>query len=181
MTILEVLTATTVLTVALAGLAQLFGVSTRANVSAKSTTYASLLAQQKMEQLRSLTWGFDPLGLPMTDTTTNITEVPESPVGGRGLSPSPAGALGQNTAGYCDLIDKNGVSLGDCSTPNTAASYVRRWSVDPLPTNPDNTIVLQVLVARNRSRGTADQATPSVKRLPDEARIVSVKTRKASS
>ena len=178
--ILEVLVATSVLTVALTGLAQLFGMSTRANASAKSTTYASLLAQQKMEQLRGLTWGFDPLGLPQTDTTTNVAVVPESPVGGTGLSPSPAGALGQNTEGYCDFVDKNGVSLGGCSPPNPSAYYARRWAVEPLPTNPNNTIILQVLVTRNRSRGTADQTTTSVTRLPDEARIISVKTRKAS-
>ena len=178
--ILEVLVATTVLTVALVALAQLFTISTRANASAKNTTYASVLAGQKMEQLRGLTWGFDPLGLPQTDTTTNVAVVPESPVGGKGLSPSPTGALGQNTEGYCDFIDKNGVSLGGCSTPNPSAYYLRRWAVEPLPTNPNNTIVLQVLVTRNRSRGTADQTVTAVTRLPDEARIVSVKTRKAS-
>lgn len=178
--ILEVLVATTVMTVALSALAQLFTISTRANTSAKHTTYASVLAGQKMEQLRSLTWGFDTLGLPLSDTTTNITVVPESPTGGKGLSPSPAGALGQNTDGYCDFIDKNGIALGPCSTPDPAAYYVRRWAVEPLPTNPNNTIVLQVLVAQNRSRGTADQTLTTVKRLPDEARIISVKTRKAS-
>lgn len=178
--ILEVLVATTVLTVALAALAQLFGISTRANASAKNTTYASVLAGQKMEQLRGLTWGFDPLGLPLTDSTTNIAVVPESPTGGHGLSPSPAGSLGRNSEGYCDFIDKSGNWLGGCKTPLLDAYYVRRWAVEPLPTNPNNTIVLQVLVTRNRSRGTADQTITTVKRLPDEARIVSVKTRKAS-
>jgi type II secretory pathway pseudopilin PulG len=178
--ILEVLVATTVMTVALAALAQLFAISTRANASAKNTTYASVLAGQKMEQLRGLTWGFDTLGLPLTDSTTNITVVPESPTGGKGLSPSPPGALGQNTEGYCDYIDKNGNTLGGCTVPLADAYYVRRWAVEPLPTNPNNTIVLQVLVARNRSRGAADQTVTTVTRLPDEARIISVKTRKAS-
>ena len=178
--LLEVLVATTVMTVALSSLAQLFVISTRSNASSKSTTYASVLAGQKMEQLRGLTWGFDTLGLPLTDTTTNITVVPETPTGGKGLSPSPPGALGQNTAGYCDFVDKHGNTLGPCSTANAAAYYVRRWAVEPLPTNPNNTIVLQVMVARNRSRGAADQTVSTVKRLPDEARIISVKTRKAS-
>jgi hypothetical protein len=52
--------------------------------------------------------------------------------------------------------------------------------VEPLPINPDNTLVLQVLVTRARSRGLAESAIGVVTRLPDEARIVTVKTRKAS-
>jgi hypothetical protein len=37
--------------------------------------------------------------------------------------------------------------------------------------------VLQVLVFRNKDRGTADLG--AVKRLPEEARMITVKTRKA--
>jgi len=177
--LVEVLLATTLLTVAIVSLAQLFAVSTRANTNAKLTTFTTVLAQQKMEQLRSLTWGFDSQGLPLTDTSTNITAAVEAPTGGRGLTPSPVGALGENTDGYCDFLDRNGQSLGGGTTPPANAIYVRRWSVEPLPTNPNNTLVLQVLVARNRSRNAADQAV-GVDRLPDEARIISVKTRKAT-
>jgi type II secretory pathway pseudopilin PulG len=177
--LVEVLLATTLLTVALVALAQLFAVSTRANTNAKLTTFTTVLAQQKMEQLRSLTWGFDTLGLPLTDTSTDIAAAVETPTGGRGLTPSPQGSLGENTTGYCDFLDANGQSLGGGTTPPANAIYVRRWSVEPLPTNPNNTLVLQVLVARNRGRNAADQ-TVSVDRLPDEARIISVKTRKAT-
>ena len=177
--LLEVLVATTILTVALSALAQLFAISTRANSGAKVTTYAAILAQQKKEQLRGLTLGFDYLGLPLTDTTTDITVIPELPAGGKGLSPSPGNTLGANTAGYCDFLDRSGNSLGGGTTPPDGTVYIRRWSVEPLPTNPNNTLVLQVLVTRSRDRGTADTAT-GVKRLPDEARLISVKTRKAS-
>jgi prepilin-type N-terminal cleavage/methylation domain-containing protein len=177
--LLEVLIATSVMTVAIAGLAQLFAVSTRANSSAKNTTYASVLAQQKMEQLRGLTWGFDILGLPMSDTVTNITVVPETTVGGKGLSPSPANSLGTNTDGYCDFLDRNGKWLAGGSTPPADAVYARRWSIEPLPTNPNNTLVLQVLVTRAGRRNDVDTSS-SAARMPDEARLVSVKTRKAS-
>jgi len=177
--LVEVLLATTLLTVAIASLAQLFAISTRANTNARLTTFTTVLAQQKMEQLRSLTWGFDSQGLPLTDTSTNITAAVEAPTGGKGLTPSPVGALGENTDGYCDFLDGNGQSLGGGTTPPANAIYVRRWTVEPLPTNPNNTLVLQVLVARNRSRNAADQAV-GVNRLPDEARIISVKTRKAT-
>jgi type II secretory pathway pseudopilin PulG len=177
--LVEVLLATTLLTVAIASLAQLFAISTRANTNARLTTFTTVLAQQKMEQLRSLTWGFDSQGLPLTDTSTNITAAVEAPTGGKGLTASPVGALGENTDGYCDFLDGNGQSLGGGTTPPANAIYVRRWTVEPLPTNPNNTLVLQVLVARNRSRNAADQAV-GVNRLPDEARIISVKTRKAT-
>jgi type II secretory pathway pseudopilin PulG len=177
--LLEVLFATTMLIVGVAGLAQLFALSTRTNTGARATTFAAVLAQQKMEQLRSLTWGFDTAGLPLSDNSTDITAATESPTGGRGLAPSPAGTLGNNSDGYCDFLDGTGKSLGGGTNPPAGTVFIRRWSVEPLPTNPNNTLVLQVLVTRNRNRGTADSAT-GVTRLPDEARIISVKTRKAS-
>ena len=177
--LLEVLTATTILTVALTALAQLFAISTRANASAKATGYAAVLAEQKMEQLRSLTFGFDPQGLPITDTTTNVTVYPEELTGGKGLTPSPSRSLAINSEGYCDFVDRSGNTLNAVgTTPPNGTVYIRRWSIDPLPTNPNNTLVIQVLVTRERTRGLADQ-TNSTERLKDEARIVSVKTRKA--
>ena len=177
--LLEVLVATTLLTVSLTALAQLFAIATRANSSARATTYATVLAQQKMEQLRSLTWGFDRLGLPLTDTSTDIAVEPERETGGNGLSPSPANTLGQNIEGYVDYLDRFGRALGGGPTPPEGTVYIRRWSVEPLRTNPDNTIVLQVLVTPRRTRGSAETA-PGVRRMPDEARVITVKTRKAS-
>jgi prepilin-type N-terminal cleavage/methylation domain-containing protein len=177
--LLEVLVATTLLTVSLTALAQLFALAARTNSSARATTDATILAQQKMEQLRSLTWGSDGLGLPLTDTSTDIAVDPERETGGNGLSPSPANTLGQDIEGYVDYLDKFGRALGGGSTPPDGTIYVRRWSVEPLPTNPGNTIVLQVLVVRRRIRSSADTATGG-RRLPDEARVITVKTRKAS-
>jgi len=175
--LLEVLTATTVLTVGLAALAQLFVISTRANFGAKSTTMASILAQQKMEQLRGLTWGFDALGLPVSDFSTDTTVIPEAPTGGKGLSASPADALKTNQDGYCDFLDGYGYSLGGGATSLPGTVYIRRWSIEPIPANPNNTLVLQVLVTQLRDRG-ADSST-NTRRLPNEARIATVKTRKA--
>ena len=179
--LIEVIVATSLLILAVASLAQLFVISVRANASARATTYASVLAQQKMEQLRGLTWGFDPLGLPLTDTTTDVSVTPERATAGRGLSPSPSGAgtLGVNTDGYCDFLDGSGRWLAGGATVPPGTIFVRRWSVEPLPTNPHNTIVLQVLVVRHRARVAADAGIGEA-RTPDEARLVSVKTRKAS-
>lgn len=176
--VIEVLVATTIITVAVASLAQLSAIAARANAGAKATTFASLVAAQKMEQLRGLAWGFDAAGQPVSDTTTDVAAMPEKP-GGRGLQASPPGTLGANVSGYCDFLDATGASLGGGTAPPAGTAYIRRWSIEPLPTNPNNTLVMQVLVARSRNRGAAD-TTAGTARLPDEARLVSVKTRKAT-
>jgi prepilin-type N-terminal cleavage/methylation domain-containing protein len=44
-----------------------------------------------------------------------------------------------------------------------AAAYTRRWVIDPLPADPHNTFVIQVIVSSRR----------------DDARVVSVRTRRA--
>lgn len=164
-----------ILTTGIIALAQLFIIATTANRQARSTTSTMLLAQQKMEQLRSLSWGFDVLGLPLSDTNTDISVFPFTQTGS-GLAPSPAGTLTQNVAGFVDYLDQYGNWLGTGAAPVANTIYIRRWSIEPLPTNPNNTLVLQVLVTRFRNRGTADQ--DNVARLPEEARLVSVKSRK---
>lgn len=176
--LIEVLIATLLLATSLTTLAQLFALSTRSNQDARSTTYAAILAQQKIEELRALTWGYDPSGLPISDVSSDTTVSPETPAGGTGLSPSPAGSLGANTNGYVDYIDQFGKKLGGGMAAPANTVYVRRWSVEPLPSNPNNTLILQVLVFRNsRDRGAADNGAGTV--LPDEARLVTVKTRKS--
>jgi len=50
--IIEVLMATAIMVVGVASLGQLFALSTQRNTSSKNTTFAAVLAQQKMEQLR---------------------------------------------------------------------------------------------------------------------------------
>ena len=171
--------ATALLATSIAALGQLFAVSVTANRTARSTTFAAVLASQKMEQLRGLAYGFDSIGLPLTDTSTDLTTDPPKATDGRGLSPSPGDALRANTDGYVDFLNAYGAVLGDGgATPPNGTVYIRRWSVEPLPTNPNNTIVIQVLVTRFLDRGAADQG--SVRRMPDEARLITVKTRKAT-
>ena len=175
--LLEVLIATAMLATAVVSLAELFAVSTRANLASRRTTYASILAAQKLEELRALTWGFDLDGLPLTDTTANTAASPETPVGGTGLQPSPADALRTNLDGWVDYVDRFGTKIGGGAVPPRDALFTRRWSVEPLPADPGNIVVIQVLVTGNRNRGDADRG--SVARLPEEARLVTVKARKA--
>jgi type II secretory pathway pseudopilin PulG len=175
--LVETLVATTMLAVALTALAELLVISVKNNAVAKNGTFTSVLAAQKMEQLRGLTYGFDVLGLPVSDTTTDTAVSPETPTGGTGLAPSPTNTLRANTNGYVDYLDPYGKSLGGGTVIPDNTSYIRRWMVEPLPTNPNNTIILQVLVTRRHDRGTADAG--SVARAPEEARLITVKTRKA--
>jgi prepilin-type N-terminal cleavage/methylation domain-containing protein len=167
--LLEVLVATAVFTVAVGGLAELCAIASRANSAARATTTAAMLAAQKMEQLRALTWGFDEFAMPLGDFTTDLTVSPEMPNTGVGLSPSPPGALAQSTAGYCDFLDATGHWLSGGAAPPAAAVFVRRWSIEPLPTHPADTLV----IVTRAVHGAAPARPP-----PDDARLITVKGRK---
>jgi prepilin-type N-terminal cleavage/methylation domain-containing protein len=167
--LVEVLVATVILTVGLIAVAQMFVISTAQNMSSRRVTTTAVLAQQKIEQLRALAWGFDEFGLPVSDYASDITVTPPTSAGGVGLQASPGGTLDDSTTGYVDYLDQYGAWVGTGATPPTGAIYVRRWSIDPLPTNPNNTLVFQVLVGRIAPVGPVS----------DLARQVSLKTRKS--
>lgn len=177
--LVEVLISMGLLTAVSLGVAQLFAVSTRANYVARGQTSTTAMAEQKMEQLRALTWGFDSegQGLPLSDTSSNLAVEPPTQTGA-GLNPSPSDALEVNTAGYVDYLDAHGTWVGTGSTPPGSAAFIRRWAIRPLPTNPNNTLVLQVLVTPVASEGSRVGAGPR-RRMPGDAMLVSVKTRKA--
>jgi prepilin-type N-terminal cleavage/methylation domain-containing protein len=179
--LVEVLVAMGLLTAVSMGVAQLFALSTRANLIAKGATSTTSMAEQKLEQLRGLTWGFDleGQGLPLSDTTTNLSVFPPTH-DGSGLNPSPVDALEQNTAGFVDFIDGNGAWVGTGSTPPGSAVYIRRWSIQPLPTNPNNTLVIQVLVTPVASEAARVGSAFTRTRMAGDAMLVTVRTRKAS-
>lgn len=177
--LVETIVATGLLAGAVAVLGQMFAISVADNSSARNGTFAAVLAEQKMEQLRGLTWGFDNIGLPLSDMATDIAQPIQSPTGGKGLSPSPSNSLRSNVDGYVDYLDQFGRIIGGGAALPDRAVYIRRWSVEPLPTNPNNTLILQVVVTRARNRGVADSEEGSTRRLRDEARLMTVKTRKS--
>ncbi len=65
----------------------------------------------------------------------------------------------RQTGESVDYLDRSGQPVGIAG----AATYGRRWLIDPLPADPDNSLVIQVVVSGRR----------------DEARIAGVRTRKA--
>ena len=172
------------LTAVSVGVAQLFAVAALANHNAEARTSTALLAVDKMEQLRALAWGFeslpdDELGLPVSDSTTDISIFPQA-AGGPGLLPSPNGTLDTNVPFYVDFLGDEGEWIGTGGSPPPGTVYIRRWSVDRLPTSPNDTLVLQVLATtlkQERQRATAGAIGPRG-RLPADTWLATVKTRK---
>jgi len=140
--LIEVTVAAAVLAGAVLSAAQLFAVATAATVDARTAGEGTVLAWQKLEQLRSLAFTIDGAGQPITDTTTDIAAVPERTFGGTGLSPSPVWALTRDTPGYVDYLDARGVSLGGGVRPPDGARYRRRWAIEAL--GGPNLLVLRV-------------------------------------
>lgn len=165
--LVEVLFATTILAVALVSLAQLFVVSTTNNDRARVATFATILAAQKMEQLRGLAWSFDAMGLALTDTSGNTAAPIETAVGGTGLTPSPEDSLVRSVEGYVDYVDRLGSVLGGGTTPLPGTAYVRRWSVRPLATSPLDAIALRVAVTPlNREAVAANLSSMKTRKTP---------------
>lgn len=149
-TLVEVLVSTALVAGALAALAQLMAAAITLNAGARARTAMTVLAAQKVEELRSLEWG----------------------VGD--LASSPAGALSRDAAAYADYLDAGGRPLG--ATAGTGgATYVRRWAIEPLAGHEERAIVLQVIVLTLPASRRTDLRSA---RAPDRVRLVSLKTRR---
>jgi len=85
--IIEAIIASAILVAAAGSFAQLWILSSRALAVAGARTDATLLAVDKLEELRSLTWTVDAVGLP---------------VSAPGLAASPADALDRDEDGFAD-------------------------------------------------------------------------------
>jgi type II secretory pathway pseudopilin PulG len=169
-TIVDVLVAMAIVACGVVGVAALFVTAIRAVHTARTETSATALAVGKMEQLRALVWSFD-ARLPDaidTDTTTDLSHDPPL-ASGRGLLPSPPGALDENVPGYVDYLDGDGAWVGTGAAAPPAAVFVRRWSVQPLPLRPDTLLVFQVVVIPAAGAGTSS--------MNSAVRLVSAETR----
>jgi prepilin-type N-terminal cleavage/methylation domain-containing protein len=174
-TLAEVCVAMALLAVASAGVAHMFVVAIRAAQAARIQTTTTVLASQKLEQLRALVWSSGADGSPLSDRSTDLSAEPPTS-GGRGLSASPAGTLDTNVAGYVDYLTARGDWAGTGPAPPVTARYIRRWAVSPLPEDPGNTLTLQVLVTAVERDLRA--ATPR-QRLAGDALVTTMLTRRA--
>jgi prepilin-type N-terminal cleavage/methylation domain-containing protein len=162
--LIEVLVAIGIIVVLVTSVSQLFAVATRSNVDARVRTAATLLATEKLEELRELAFGFDSQGATLTDVTTD-TSAAVMTAGGTGLMPG--GSLDQNVAGYSDSLD-----LFGRRTDLARADFVRRWAIEPLRTDTANGLVLSVVVLPRRAMRQRSTG-------PDVVRLVTVRTRKS--
>jgi len=178
-TLVEVLIAVAILITIAVGVAQLIAMATRAVGAAREQTSTVMLAAAKMDQLRSLAWTYEPVaagvpGVPRSDRVSDVSH-PAHAQNGAGLSASPPGVLNANTPPYVDYLDAAGRWVGHDREPPEAAVFIRRWAIQPLPADPERTLVLQVLVTTvrdDRARTRAWTARTGV-----EALLLSVRTR----
>lgn len=136
MTIIEVVIASAILVTLMAGLMSLAGlaISTTENqghLAARTTEYA----QDKMEQLLSLTYG---------DTTSDTRTFPAANSGGTGLAAGGSSNPAAPVALYVDYLDQHGHLCGtagaDCVapvgiTPPTGWFYQRVWKIESSATD----------------------------------------------
>lgn len=134
--LVEVMVAAAILGCAVLSVAQLVATATTATADARRVSEATLLAWQKMDELRSLAFAFDDAGLPVTD--------PE-------LSPSPAGTLSTDTNGYVERLDD---------------LYRRRWAIAPAAGDPDLLLLRVRVVAAGRENELASAVTLRARRRP---------------
>ncbi len=146
--LLEVIVAVGLLSGAVAGLAQLVAIAVRANLGARATTVSVVLATQKMEQLRAR------------------PDADRSP---------PGGSLLDDLPDFSDFFDGSGRPLPAGSGQPAAAFFVRRWSIQPLASDPGQSRVLEVRVLRV---ATANPAGSWPGSQPEEARFLTVITGK---
>lgn len=159
-TLVEALVAMLVLTTGLLAMAELVRLAVASNARARRGSVSAIVAAQKIEELRSLSWEFDLSGAAVSDP---------------GLRASPW-SLRQNTPGFVDHVDGRGAVVGDGVQAPASAVYTRRWSIEPLPNGGEHVVLLQVLVTGTQDASNGDRG--SVSRRPGDARLATIKTRK---
>lgn len=171
--LLEVLVAAGVIATIAAGASILASMAWHASRQSRVRTIATMVAAQKIEQLRSLAWTHvtttgPAISMSYSDVTTDLSNDPATD-DGPGLLTSPGGTLTSNIAGYVDYLDASGRWIGHGASVPPTAVYVRRWAVGPHASDPDNTLVFEV-VAGTRGTDTA--------MLSDAVRLVTIEARK---
>jgi len=147
--LLEVIVASAIASTIAAGACVVLSMTIRANHAARVRTVATMVAARKMEQLRSLAWthistSTPAISLSSSDVTTDASNDPATD-DGPGLLASPPGTLTSNIDGYVDYLDANGRWIARGTTVPAAAVYIRRWSVQPHVSDPDNLLVFEVI------------------------------------
>jgi type II secretory pathway pseudopilin PulG len=164
-TLIEVLLASLLLIALAAGASTVIAASIRANAASRARSMRTILAAQKLGQLRSLRWatsvaGTPPVRVAVEDVSTDLSVDPPGRLGS-GLRPSPPGTLDANVTGYVDYLDSAGAWVGTGIRVPSNAAHVRRWAVSRAPGDPDNVVVLDVVVTSSSANSERVHLTTS--------------------
>lgn len=141
-TLIETVIATGVLVTALAGLAQLFALTARSTRDAGEQGAALSAAQDKIETLRSVAFGYGPLGGAITDPA---------------LALSGSGSLGADTDGFVDYLAADG-AVTDVDADGHGAVWTRRWRIAPIDHFAPEALAIEVCVFTYPADGLAPLA-----------------------
>lgn len=144
-TLLETVVATGVLVTALAGIAQLIALSVRSTRDAESQAAALVVAEDKIERLRSLHYGYGSLGELITDP---------------GIVHTATQSLDQDTTGAVDFVNDQGAAV-DVNVPAHGAVFTRRWRVTPIDSFVPEAVAVEVCVFRWPAEGLTPVAALS--------------------
>ena len=138
-TLVETVIATGVLITVIAGVAQLFALSARFTRDAGRIDVALIAAQDKLESLRALRFGYDADGVPVTDPR---------------LQASSPTSLHENIDSHFEWLQSDG-SIGI----EAGSSYLRRWRITEIAANGPSAIAIDVCVyAAHATTVRPDQA-----------------------
>lgn len=168
--VIEVLIALALLSVAVLGGVQLVVMAIEAMGAARSQSLSAVLASARLEDLRGLTFDFDELGVRSTDVQTDLSTTPRT-LAGTGLATG--GSITANVAGFVDHLDARGGWVGTGPDAPPTAAFTRRWSISPGLAVPD-LLVVEVVVFRVATRPTAAAG----RYLPGSAYMVTVFSRR---
>lgn len=120
-TLVEVMVASALLATLLGGLAHLFLSSQQHALMAERLAAATLVAQDRLQQLGAEPWSWSVHGFPV-----------DAPA----LALSPPGTLDADTTGYSEVVDRSGRVADDEEADG--AAFVRRWAIAlARPSDPD--------------------------------------------
>lgn len=151
--LVEVIVASAILACAVLSVAQVMAVATSSTAGARGVSEATLLAWQKVDELRGLAFTFDDVGDPVTDDA---------------LAPSPGGTLSRDASGYVEYLDTLGQRLDDGGLAGRprGARYRRRWAIALSSGSPDAVILRVRVLDVARDEELASAATIRARRRP---------------
>jgi prepilin-type N-terminal cleavage/methylation domain-containing protein len=155
-TLIEVLVAMALLVAVAVGLLDLLLRASLLSRSDRQQTIALALALERLDQLRSLSWGLgaSEAPAPVADLVTDLSG-PSFSGAGPGLSEAPGDTLTSIVPGWVDYADEGGGWVGQGGRPPVGTTFVRRWNVSRVP-GLSGALLLRVRVSAQSAMSPVD-------------------------